>query len=84
MVVSYLKMLKQYRPKLIWSDAWAEHYFNFKESNTRNRAFYPSLASLRERLLLVQRLNCGLSMQFLEKGLPIFYNLLNELDNSLM
>ncbi|KAI1279583.1 Chitinase domain-containing protein 1 [Halotydeus destructor] len=71
----YVKILESKKPKLLWDENSAEHYFEYKDGIGRNRVFYPTLMSIKRRVDALAGLGVSISIWEIGQGLDYFYDL---------
>jgi len=73
---TYLQLLEEYNPKLIWDPSSKEHIISLGEGKDSSKLYYPTLKSVHERIKLAQELGVSLTIWEVGQGLDYFYDLL--------
>ena len=71
----FLDILNEHKPKIIWDDIHEEHFVEYKSHMGRNRAFFPTLMSIKKRLELLEQLGTGVSIWEIGQGLDYFFEM---------
>jgi len=75
----FLSLLKQYGKgnDLVWEERFLEHRMRYTaKDGTTHHIFYPTLASISERVKQAQELGVGIAIWEIGQGLDYFYDLL--------
>ncbi|XP_022687170.1 chitinase domain-containing protein 1-like isoform X2 [Varroa jacobsoni] len=72
----FAEMLQKFKPKISWSDQFAEHYVQIRGSEGHHMVFFPTLKSISSRIDLATKLGTGLSIWEIGQGMDYFYDLL--------
>ncbi|KAI3660907.1 hypothetical protein MP638_006664 [Amoeboaphelidium occidentale] len=66
--------LRKHQPVLQWDDKSKEAFFKYTDKGVDHVAYIPTLKSVRERVDLIKKLGCGISIWEIGQGLDYYYN----------